>query len=78
MNGQRTDVLGANFVFRAVPVRKGLNLVRFEYRPWPFWPLLMLSWSLLSLILAGELFRVLQRKWGKTNENVALQMAAVK
>lgn len=37
INGEPQDVLGGNFVFRAVPVWAGANDVEFSYRPagWP-------------------------------------------
>src|SRR5262249_12602648 len=33
VNGERQDVVGGNFVFRAIPVRAGANDVDFSYQP---------------------------------------------
>ncbi|MGB7552983.1 MAG: YfhO family protein [Candidatus Korobacteraceae bacterium] len=50
VNGRPQEVLGADFVFRAVKVEAGDNLVQFHYRPWG-WPyLLILSWGTLLII----------------------------
>ena len=48
VNGVPTDVLGANFVFRAVRVHAGENIVRFTYHPSLFPWLLILSWTTLG------------------------------
>lgn len=50
VNGRPQEVLGADFVFRAVKVEAGDNFVQFHYRPWG-WPyLLALSWGTLLII----------------------------
>lgn len=47
VNGKPQEVLGADFVFRAVRVEPGDNFIEFRYRPWG-WPyLLILSWGTL-------------------------------
>lgn len=52
VNGQPAEVLGGDFVFRAVQVAAGDNRIRFDYRPagWPILPII--SWSTLALIFA--------------------------
>ncbi len=51
VNGRPQEVLGADFVFRAVKVEPGDNFIQFRYRPWG-WPyLLILSWG--TLFVAG-------------------------
>jgi hypothetical protein len=50
VNGRRTDVLGGNFIFRAVPVQAGSNEIKFSYDPmgWPV--LLIVSWGTLIAV----------------------------
>jgi hypothetical protein len=50
VNGQAVGVTPANFIFRAVPVTKGLNTIDFTYRPygWPW--LVILSWGTATAI----------------------------
>lgn len=50
VNGKPTDVLGGNFIFRAVPVQAGINEIKFSYHPlgWPF--LLIVSWGTVVLV----------------------------
>jgi hypothetical protein len=50
VDGTETVVLGANFIFRAVPIRKGDHTIRFEFRPWGYPWLLLASWALLALV----------------------------
>jgi len=55
VNGVPTDVLGANFVFRAVRVHAGENIVRFTYHP-PLFPwLLILSWATLGATVVSAI-----------------------
>jgi hypothetical protein len=51
VNGQNRPVLGGDFVYRAVKVDAGTNLVQFQYYPNGFRPLLALSWG--TLLVAG-------------------------
>jgi hypothetical protein len=57
VNGERQEVLGGNFVFRAIPVRTGANEVEFSYQPacWLF--TLLLSWGTLAIVLACSVAR---------------------
>jgi hypothetical protein len=55
VNGVPTEVLGANFVFRAVRVRAGDNIVRFTYNPSLFPWLLILSWATLCAIVVSAI-----------------------
>ncbi len=57
VNGRRTEVVGANFLFRAVPVARGENIVQFKYAPVGYVPMVVLSWSILSIFSISELFR---------------------
>ena len=54
VNGQRRPVLGGNFIFRAVQVTAGPNLVQFRYDPGGFWPLLLLSWSTILAVAVWQ------------------------
>jgi hypothetical protein len=60
VNGRSVPVLAANFVFRAVEVQAGPNLVRFWYRPAAFPGLVLLSWSVM-LALAVMSIRAFRR-----------------
>lgn len=53
VNGTPAEVLGADFIFRAVKTNAGSNVVKFSYRPagWPW--LLAISWGLLAAVLVG-------------------------
>jgi hypothetical protein len=51
VNGRPEDVLGAAFVYRAVPVVAGRNAVRFTYRSSAFPLLVIASWGTLALVL---------------------------
>ena len=59
VNGRRRPVLGGNFIFRAVQVDAGTNLIQFRYNPRGFWPLLIVSWGTLVLITAWQCRRML-------------------
>ena len=50
VNGQPREVLGADFIFRAVPVARGDNLVEFRYKPRGYVPLVALSWLTLAAV----------------------------
>lgn len=50
VNGEPRPVLGADFIYRAVQVGAGPNLVRFVYDPALFHPLLALSWGAIFAI----------------------------
>lgn len=62
VNGQDRPNLAADFIFRAVQVQPGLNTIRYSYHPPTFWPLTIFSWGILSLYLAGECLRAVQRR----------------
>jgi len=50
VNGQPREVLGADFIFRAVPVTRGDNLVELRYKPRGYVPLVALSWLTLAVV----------------------------
>lgn len=61
INSQPTEVYGANFIFRAIPVRAGENSIRFTYHP-PLFPwLLILSWTTLGGIVVWSVFRTVRQ-----------------
>lgn len=64
INGQPAEVQGANFIFRAVKVDMGQNLVEFRYNPPGFWPLLFVSWGTLALIAVWQFGRLLLQRRG--------------
>jgi len=62
VNGKPQQVLGGNFIFRAVRVEAGANYVEFKYRPAGFFALLAVSWSTLLLVALGEVYRMSRSK----------------
>ncbi|MDH5639321.1 MAG: YfhO family protein, partial [Nitrospinota bacterium] len=62
VNGEQSDILGANFVFRAIKVAKGKNIVRFSYEPKWWGKLLFLSWGTIALITIISLFMLARRQ----------------
>ena len=60
VNGLPQRILGADFIFRAVPVTAGDNSIIFHYRPPFFIPLLVLSWTLLLVGTVVESMRFLK------------------
>jgi hypothetical protein len=62
VNQQSQPVLGADFIFRAVPVKAGYNTIEFFYQP-AGWPgLVFLSWGVL-----GAVFLVPTSLWRRMN-----------
>ncbi len=57
VNGSPAPVRCANFVFRAVPVRAGANVVRFTYATGLYTALTAVSWCVLGAVLLGSLWR---------------------
>jgi hypothetical protein len=53
VNGREAAIVGGNFLFRAVRVGPGTNIIDFKYRPFGYPWLLIVSWSTLGLVLAG-------------------------
>jgi hypothetical protein len=54
VNGRVQPVLGGDFVFRAVPVTSGDNLIEFRYQPRGYFPLVGLSWSVVAFVLIWQ------------------------
>lgn len=61
VNGQPRAVLGADFLYRAVQVDSGKNVIRFVYAPRGFLPLFALSWFTLLLAAAWQVRNLLLR-----------------
>jgi hypothetical protein len=58
VNGEPTELFGGDFIFRAVRVKTGDNIIQFSYRPFGFPLLLILSWGTLAAVFVGPwLFR---------------------
>ncbi len=51
VNQQASVVYGGNFIFRAIQVKKGINTIRFYFRPTAFPYLIFISWGVLLLVL---------------------------
>jgi len=62
VNDQKRPVFGGNFIFRAVQVEGGPNLVQFRYEPRGFWPLVMVSWGTLVVIVVWQIRRLILRR----------------
>jgi uncharacterized membrane protein YfhO len=62
VNGQPVQVLGGNFVFRAVEVQAGRNVVRFWYRPAAFPALLLVSWSVMSGLAVTAIYGFIRQR----------------
>jgi hypothetical protein len=75
VGGQAVGLYRANFVFRAVRVRTGENLVRFKYYAAGFPLLLILSWTTLGGI--GVLSLILELGWTKLNAQAVLSFAKI-
>jgi uncharacterized membrane protein YfhO len=50
INDQPAEILPADFIFRALPVKKGLNTIRMHYRPRTLPYTLPLSWGTLLIV----------------------------
>lgn len=67
VNGRSVPVLCANFIFRGIPVTRGDNVVRFQYKPRGYVALVSLSWGVLLLVGVGEFYRIgISRKFPAT------------
>jgi hypothetical protein len=62
VNGRPTPVWGGNFIFRAVRVGKGRNVVDFTYHPFAYPWLLILSWGTLGLVGGSASVSALRRR----------------
>ncbi|MBI3741918.1 MAG: YfhO family protein, partial [Chloroflexi bacterium] len=62
VDGQRTPIYRADYIFRAVPIRTGSHTIIFEFHPASF---VIGAWiSAISLILSGVLARIgLKKSW---------------
>ena len=56
VNGQPVQIVGADFLFRAVWVSRGDNIVRFHYVPRGYLALVLLSWSVVLVFVGGEIY----------------------
>jgi hypothetical protein len=71
VNGRPQEVLGADFIFRAVQVDSGANQVTFNYKPRGQPILLAISWGTLLLFAAGEVRR--RRQANPTNQEITAE-----
>ncbi|HUQ82745.1 MAG TPA: YfhO family protein [Gemmatimonadaceae bacterium] len=62
VNAKPVSTFGANFIFRAVPVGRGVNVVHFSYRPAGYPWLLAVSWLTLAGVLAIATHQLRRRK----------------
>lgn len=56
VDGVETPVLGGAFIFRAVRVHRGANLVQFDFKPMGMPLMLIVSWSTLAAVALGSIF----------------------
>jgi len=69
VNGQPAATFGADFIFRAVAVRRGENVVRFTYQPAGYPWLLALSWLTLACVLGWSAVAAARSTTGETENN---------
>lgn len=72
VNGRPREVLGADFIFRAVQVDAGANQVTFEYKPRGHFMFLFMSWGALLAFAIGETGRSWRAPRREINEETAL------
>jgi hypothetical protein len=72
VNSKPQEVMGADFVFRAVKVEPGENVIEFRYRPfgWPY--LLIVSWGTLLLVAVLDILRLARARFSGPHQNVAV------
>jgi hypothetical protein len=63
-NGNPVEVLGGNFIFRAVRVRAGENIIQFYYPQPLYFGLVLLSWTILAVVFAMPGCKTLQGALG--------------
>ncbi len=73
VNGRPVEVLGANFLFRAIPVTRGENIVRFRYRPRGYVGMVILSWTIILLFVICEAVRFTAVRRFPATRNIAEQ-----
>jgi hypothetical protein len=56
VNGRSQPVSGGDFIFRAVPVVSGDNLIDFRYQPRGYLPLVGLSWSVVAFVVIWQVW----------------------
>jgi hypothetical protein len=61
VNGTPSEVLGADFIFRAVRVTRGENLVSFRYRPTGYLGFVALSWGTMLAVAVCTAVRIRRR-----------------
>jgi len=61
VNGQAQEVLGGNFLFRAVRVPAGPCEIAFEYRPFGYPWLWLLSWTVLACVGVASSWSLIRR-----------------
>jgi hypothetical protein len=59
-NGNPVEVLGGNFIFRAVRIRAGENTIQFYYPQPLYFALVLLSWTTLGAVFATPGWKKLQ------------------
>ena len=67
VNGYPRQVLGGDFIFRAVAVDRGDNLVQFRFAPHGYLMWVGLSWSVLLLVLVWQLWMFVVKAGGPGN-----------
>lgn len=50
IDSEEIEVWGGNFIFRAIPVEKGFHKVEFQYKPFGYPWLVVLSWTMLMVV----------------------------
>ncbi len=63
VNAHPTGVVQGAFLFRALPVVEGSNIIDFEFKPAGYPWLLVASWTTLALVASASILEVRRRKW---------------
>lgn len=61
VNGAPQPIFGGNFIFRAVQVIRGDNLIQFRYRPQGYVARVALSWSVVVIVLLIQVWMLATR-----------------
>lgn len=69
VNGRHEEIVGANFLFRAIPVSSGENMVVFHYEPHGYIALVILSWGTIALVAIWGIARRIQFRRARAQPN---------
>ncbi|MBV9082322.1 MAG: hypothetical protein JOZ62_06590 [Acidobacteriaceae bacterium] len=71
VNGRSQRMLGADFIFRAVRVERGINDIYFIYNPPWFFTLAWLSWAIIAAIALVDICRLVASRRGESRDTIS-------